>query len=80
MRIMALVELVNSLTREHSAKYFGKEVEILCEGYDEKKGMYLGRDEFGRMGYFESSTDVKGQFINLKVQKANGVSLIGRRV
>ena len=79
-RIMTLVELVNSLTREHSAKYFGKEVEILCEGYDEKKGMYLGRDEFGRMGYFESSTDVKGQFINLKVQKANGVSLIGRRV
>ena len=79
-RIMTLVELVNNLTREHSAKYFGKEVEILCEGYDEKKGMYLGRDEFGRMGYFESSTDVKGQFINLKVQKANGVSLIGRRV
>ncbi len=43
-RIMRLVELVNSLTRAHSLKYIGKTVEILCEGYDGKKAMYLGRD------------------------------------
>ena len=49
-RIMRLVELVNSLTREKSEKYVGKVVEILCEDYDEKKKLYLGRDECGRMG------------------------------
>ncbi len=79
-RIMELVELVNSLTREHSAKYIGKTVEILCEDFDKKKNMYLGRDEYGRMGYFESNTDVIGEFVNIKITKANGVSLIGERI
>lgn len=79
-RIMRLVELVNSLTREHSAKYVDSVVEILCEGYDDKKAMYLGRDQYGRMGYFKSETDVLGQFVNIKIKSANGVSLIGDHV
>ncbi len=76
-RIMRLVELVNSLTRKKSEKYVGKKVEILCEDYDEKKGLYLGRDEFGRMGYFKSDSNVIGKFITLHVTKANGISLFG---
>jgi tRNA-2-methylthio-N6-dimethylallyladenosine synthase len=79
-RIMKLVELVNSLTREHSAKYEGKTIEILCEDYDDKKGLYLGRDEYGRMGYFKSDKNVIGEFVNIKIDKANGVSLIGEIV
>ncbi len=79
-RIMRLVELVNSLTRKKSEKYVGKTVEILCEDFDEKKGLYLGRDEFGRMGYFESDSNLVGQFVNLKVTKANGISLFGELV
>ena len=74
---MRLVELVNSLTRKKSEKYVGKTVEILCEDYDEKKGLYLGRDEFGRMGYFKSEQDVIGQFVKLHVTRANGISLFG---
>ena len=76
-RIMRLVELVNTLTRQKSEAYLGKTVEILCEDYDEKKGLYLGRDEFGRMGYFKSETDKIGEFVNLKITKANGISLYG---
>lgn len=76
-RIMRLVELVNSLTRKKSEKYVGKSVEILCEGFDEKKGLYLGRDEFGRMGYFQSGTSCVGKFITLKITRANGISLYG---
>lgn len=76
-RIMRLVELVNSLTRKKSEKYVGKTVEILCEDYDEKKGLYLGRDEFGRMGYFKSDKNVIGQFVSLKITRANGISLFG---
>ena len=76
-RIMRLVELVNSITRKKSENYLGKTVEILCEDYDEKKGLYLGRDEFGRMGYFESEKDVIGCFVMLHVTKANGISLFG---
>ena len=76
-RIMRLVEVVNTLTRKKSETYVGKTVEILCEDYDEKKGLYLGRDEFGRMGYFQCEQDCIGQFIRLKITRANGISLFG---
>ncbi|MBQ8296002.1 MAG: tRNA (N6-isopentenyl adenosine(37)-C2)-methylthiotransferase MiaB [Clostridia bacterium] len=76
-RIMRLVELVNGLTRKKSEKYVGKIVEILCEDYDEKKGLYLGRDEFGRMGYFKSEKNLVGEFVNVKILRANGISLFG---
>ena len=76
-RIMRLVELVNSLTRKKSEKYVGTTAEILCEDYDEKKGLYLGRDEFGRMGYFKSEENLVGRFVNLKITHANGISLYG---
>lgn len=79
-RIMELVELVNSQTRKHSAKFVGQTVEVLCEDYDIKRGMYLGRSEHGRMVYFKSETDKKGQFVNVKIDEANGISLIGRIV
>lgn len=79
-RIMRLVELVNSLTRKKSESYLGKTVQILCEDYDAKKDLYLGRDEFGRMGYFKSRKNVVGQFIYLKITKANGISLFGEVV
>lgn len=79
-RIMELIELVNSQTRRHSAAFVGKTVEILCEGYDDKKGLYLGRNEYGRMGYFVSDEDVCGKFVDVKVDKANGISLFGEIV
>ncbi|MBQ9729326.1 MAG: tRNA (N6-isopentenyl adenosine(37)-C2)-methylthiotransferase MiaB, partial [Clostridia bacterium] len=76
-RIMRLVELINEQTRKKSEKYIGKTVEILCEGFDEKKGLYLGRDEFGRMGYFPSEKNCVGEFVNFKVREARGISLFG---
>lgn len=79
-RIMRLVSLVNEQTREKSKAYLGKTVEILCEDYDEKKGVYMGRDEYGRMGYFASETNPIGEFIKLKITEASGVSLTGEIV
>jgi tRNA-2-methylthio-N6-dimethylallyladenosine synthase len=79
-RIMRLVELVNTLTRKKSEKYVGKTVEILCEDYDTKKGLYMGRDEFGRMGYFSYGENAIGRFVQLKITKANGISLYGEPI
>ena len=76
-RIMRLVDAVNENTRLKSLEYVGKVTEILCEDYDEKKGLYLGRNESGRMGYFASEKNVIGEFVNLKVDHANGISLFG---
>ena len=76
-RIMRLVEAVNENTRLKSMEYVGKVTEILCEDYDEKKGLYLGRNEAGRMGYFASEKNVIGEFVDLNVERANGISLFG---
>ena len=76
-RIMRLVELVNEQTREKSQSYRGKTIEILCEDYDRKKGLYLGRDEYGRMGYFASERDRIGEFVQMRVTDASGISLQG---
>ena len=79
-RIMRLVDQVNENTRKLSAKFVGQCTEILCEDYDEKKELYLGRNEAGRMGYFKSEKNVIGEFVTLKVERANGVSLFGTLV
>lgn len=79
-RIVKLIELVNSQTRAQSAQYIGKTVEILCEDFDKKKGMYQGRDEYGRMAYFLSDKDEIGEFVNLKITAANGISLTGQKI
>ncbi len=79
-RIMRLIDLVNSQTREKSATYIGKTVEILCEDYDDKRGLYLGRDEYGRMAYFTSDRNEIGNFLDVKIEDANGISLKGEIV
>ncbi len=76
-RIMELVDLVNAQTREHSSRFVGQVTEVLCEGYDDKKELYLGRNEFGRMVYFKGDDGSIGKFLNVKVESANGVSLYG---
>lgn len=79
-RIMRLIDLQNNTNREQSKQYAGKTVEILCEGFDQKKQMYLGRDVYGRMAYFKSNVDLFGKFVNVKITKTGGISLIGEVV
>ncbi len=76
-RIMRLIDCVNKNTRKMSAQYVGKTVRVLCEDYDAKRALYLGRDEYGRMGYFTSEKNRVGEFVDLKVDRANGISLFG---
>ena len=79
-RIMRLVERVNARTREKSARYVGREVELLCEDFDKKKDVYLERDVYGRMGYFKSEKNRIGDFVTIRVTEANGISLYGEAV
>lgn len=76
-RIMELIDIQNTNNREQSKLYKGKTVEILCEGFDEKKQMYLGRDTYGRMAYFKSNKDLVGQFVNVTIKTTGGISLMG---
>lgn len=79
-RIMKLIDLQNGINREQSEQYKCKTVKILCEGYDEKKDKYLGRDTYGRMVYFDGNPDCVGEFINVKIIETGGISLYGERI
>ena len=79
-RIMKLIELQNAENRRQSKEYLGKTIEILCEGYDEKKKKYLGRDGRGRMAYFNGDDSFLGNFINVKITSTGGMSLMGEVV
>ena len=79
-RIARLIGRVNENTRRKSERYVGKTIEILCEDFDAKKGLYLGREQLGRMGYFASAENCVGKFVQMKVTRANGVSLYGELI
>lgn len=78
-RIVELIDLQNGINRAQSREYVGKEIKILCEGYDEKKNKYLGRDTYGRMAYF-AGKNLIGKFVKVKILKAGGISLLGELV
>ena len=79
-RIMELIDLQNSINRKQSEEYMDKTIEILCEGFDDKKKMYLGRDVYGRMAYFQSDENVIGRFVMVKIVKTGGISLLGQMI
>lgn len=79
-RIMKLIDLQNSENKKQSLKYKNTTVRILCEGFDDKKNKYLGRDTHGRMAYFDGNSDLIGKFVNVKITKTGGISLYGEIV
>ena len=79
-RIMRLIDVQNAINRKQSKNYLNKTIKILCEGFDEKKNMYLGRDDYGRMAYFKANTDYIGKFVKVKITNTGGISLIGELI
>lgn len=79
-RIMKLIDYQNELNRKESEKYLGKTIEILCEGYDDKKNKYLGRDTYGRMAYFDGKQGLIGRFVDVEITQTGGISLLGKVV
>ena len=76
-RIMRLIDVQNTINRENSVKCINKISRVLCEDYDNKRKMYMGRDEYGRMVYFNGEEKHIGEFVKVKIINAEGISLIG---
>ncbi len=79
-RIIKLVDLQNTINREKSLTYANKTIQVLCEDYDGKKDLYMGRDELNRMIYFKSNSNIIGQFVMIKITETGGISLYGELV
>lgn len=79
-RIMRLVALQNSITREESKKYLNKEFEVLVEGEGKENGIVCGRTDSGRLVSFQGEKEIIGEFVTVKVTAARTASLFGEIV
>ncbi len=79
-RIVRLVNLQNEVNREIAQTYLNKTLEILTDEFNEEQQIYIGRDEGGKVVHFNSDKNVVGEFLNVKITKASGISLYGEIV
>jgi len=80
-RIMKLVALQNSVTRQISKNYIGKEYEVLVEDKANKLDGYMcGRTDCGRLVTFKGDENLIGEFVNVKINEAHSASLFGNIV
>ena len=76
-RIMRLIALQNEIATEDASKFVSKTVRVLCEDYDEKKNLYQGRDNNGKMVYFKGIKNDLGSFVDVLITSNVGISLYG---
>lgn len=71
-RFKRLHEMNCKMTLESNKKLVGKEYEVLCECQKEKKGklMMNARTRTGKLVHFQSDKDLTGEFVRVKITKA----------
>ena len=76
-----LLTIVDESTRRHLEKMVGQEVEVLCEGPSKtNRSRLMGRTRTNKIAVFEGDDALKGQLIDIRIERANGFSLSGTPV
>ena len=77
-RFNRLVDLQNSISRKFNENAVGKTFKVLVDGKSKNKdGVYMSRTENNRIVHFECDKDYTGQFINVKITRADTFALYG---
>ena len=69
-------QLQEKIATETNAQLLDKTVEVLVEG--EKKGKWQGRTRTGKLVFFSSNSDCRGQLVRIRIEKTSPWSLQGR--
>ena len=75
-----------SVMEEHNAKMVGKELIVLCEGYDKVAEAYVARsaadapDIDGKVFFTAKKRHVSGDFVKVKVYEADDFDLFAREI
>ena len=84
-RVKKLYSTQKKVVKQNYKKLIGRNFKVFAEGFDEDRLVYYGRAYFnapdidGKI-YFFSGDEVKnGDFVNVKIIKADGYDLIGER-
>jgi tRNA-2-methylthio-N6-dimethylallyladenosine synthase len=76
-----LLRIVNESTRLAGERLVGCTVEILCEGPSKTNpARLMGRTRTNKIVVFEAGEELSGEFVDVRVQQANGFSLYGTPV
>ena len=79
-RIIKLVDLQNSINFERAKESVSKTVTVLFENFNESEGLLNGRDEGGKVINVLHNENLVGKFKEVKITKANGITLYGELV
>ena len=74
-RLKAIEELQRETLTEINAALEGQTVEVLVE--DRKRGRWFGRNRNDKLVYFDDERDLRGQLVDVKVERAGPWSLQG---
>jgi len=79
-RFKRLLDLQAKIGNQLAEAVVGKEVEVLCDTYDEKTDTYRGKTTNGKIVSFKSDTNLYGQFVLLKITSSKNSNLLGEIV
>jgi ribosomal protein S12 methylthiotransferase len=81
-RHRAVMELAREISREFNSSRVGDEVMVLCEGFDEERGLFYGRsfaeapDADGKV-YFTAKEFTPGEFTRVRILSAGDYDITG---
>ena len=86
-RLDKIMTLQQDIDREAKEKYLGKTMEVLIEGKDAIKNLYIGRnrtqapDNIDGMTIFTSERQLEpGEFVNVRITRIQGYDMYGENV
>lgn len=76
-----LCQLQNEIANEINQTYVGKAIRVLVDGRSKNnEGVYTSRTEGNKIVHFECEEDFTGEFINVKITRADTFALYGEKI
>jgi tRNA-2-methylthio-N6-dimethylallyladenosine synthase len=76
-----LLEVVNASARRANERLVGRDVEILCEGPSKTNpARLMGRTRTNKIVIFEGGSELIGELVDVRIERATGFSLYGAPV
>jgi len=76
-RIQRLINLQHSISKKSNQKDVGKTFEILVEDKGKYENQYIGRTSYNKIVVVKSEENLIGKFVNVKIHKLSGSTLVG---
>ena len=77
-RFERLLAVQNQIGLEKNLPLVGKVVRVLCDGESKNNSdTYSGRTESNKIVFFEGSSELRGQYVEVKIERAEAFALYG---